>query len=188
MSGYLQLAENPYSHLADSNKELYVFVPAGYRGATKDLYIREDAFDNLPAGQWDQLMDELEPYQNTGMAGIFSRNKEKRQARKDARSQKKSTKSALKVAKKDARLKRVQSGETGLKTLIGGAKDIVGSIFGTPQDKSLDVNAGGGGLDISYNENPSFFEQYKTPIFIVGGLGLAFLGYKAISSMNKKKK
>jgi hypothetical protein len=184
---YLQLAD-PYSHLAESNKDLYVFIPAGYRGAVQDLYVREDAFDSLPANQWDQLMTELEPYQNVGMSGIFSRAKEKRQARKDQRSQKKETKSALKVAKKDAKLKRVQSGETGLKTLIGGAKDIVGSLFGTPQDKTLDVNAGGGGLDISYNDNPTFFEQYKTPIFIVGGLGLAFLGYKAISSMNKGKK
>lgn len=176
---YLQLAENdPYSHLAQNipleARDLYIYVPQGYRGATKDLYIREDLLDTMPRAAFSQMMFELEPYQNQGMS-----DKAGRQARRDARKAKKTQKDELKEAKRLAKLERAKSGETGLKTLISGAKDIVGGIFGTGATDTTGQTRGfEGSIEFGAPTEESTMSKYKIPL-IIGGVALAgFLVYK----------
>ena len=100
---YLQLADNAYEHLAQRPNEYYVFIPAGFRGAMKDSYIREDLFDNLSPYDYQQIMQELAPYQNTGMSDKASR-KADREAKKTAKADKKATQGG--GARRDARAER----------------------------------------------------------------------------------
>ena len=180
---YLQLAEDPYMHLAQNipleARDLYVYVPQGYRGATKDLYIREDLLDAMPRNAYAKMMFELEPYQNMGMSS-----KESRQARRDARKLKRSQKDELKEQKRLAKLERIKSGETGLKTLLTGAKDIVGGIFGTGATDTTDTRGLEGSIEFGNQEpEPTGIAKYKVPL-IIGGVALAgFLVY----TMTKKK-
>ena len=186
--GYLQLAESPYDRLAEGipAKDLFVFVPAGFRGAVKDMWIREDAFDAMPEMEYLELMRSLEPYQNTGMSYGFTQlsGKAERQARRDARKQKKEGKAAVKQAKQAAKIERAKSGKTALDTIIGGAQNIVGTIFGGgAADKTkaeIEGNIGGYEFDLAPEE--SFFEKNKTLIILggvaVGGLALYMLTKK----------
>jgi len=66
--GYLQLAEMDYSMLAENPKENYIFIPAGYAGASKDMHVREDYFDNLNDAEYIAMMRELAPYQGQGLS------------------------------------------------------------------------------------------------------------------------
>jgi hypothetical protein len=66
--GYLQLAENNYFMLAENPKENYIFIPAGYAGASKDMHVREDYFDNLSDAEYIAMMRELAPYQSQGLS------------------------------------------------------------------------------------------------------------------------
>jgi len=180
---YLQLAEDNYSHLAQgmptSASDMYVFIPQGYKGAQKDLYIREDLLDNVPEMVYQKMMFELEPYQNTGMSA-----KEDRDARKQARKDRKALRGETRDARQQARLDRAKSGETGLKTLISGAKDIVGGIFGTGTTDTT----GRGPVDFNASigigtEEETFFQKFKIPLIIGGVAVTGFLVYK----MMKKK-
>jgi hypothetical protein len=182
---YLQLAENPYSHLAQNiptdAREMYVYVPAGYRGADQDMYIREDLLDAMPTAAYQKMMFELEPYQNTGMSA-----KSDREARRQARKDKKALRSETKAAKQQARLERAKSGETGLKTLISGAKDIVGGIFGTGTTTDTTGRAPiTGSIDFGTPEEESFLSKYKVPL-IIGAAGV--IGFVVYKQMNKKKR
>jgi len=187
---YLQLAErDPYSYLAESGKELYIFVPQGFKGAQSDMYIREDTLDNLSNADYQQLMFELEPYQNRGMSG-----KADRQQRRDARATKKASKGG--GARREARQTRVATRQqakvdkqtakgTGkgagfLDKIIGGAT----SIFG--KEPALDVSYSGDGtaIDVSTGSEPSFMDKYKVPL-IIGGVVLVAGG---IYLATKKKK
>lgn len=188
--GYLQLAESPYDRLAEGipAKDLFVFVPAGFRGAVKDMWIREDAFDAMPEMEYLELMRSLEPYQNTGMSYGFTQlsGKAERQARRDARKQKKEGKAAVKQAKQAAKIERAKSGKTALDTIIGGAQNIVGTIFGggsqTGQEK-LDVQGTVGGVEFDLGPEESFFQKNKT-LIIIGGIGLGGL---ALYMLTKKR-
>jgi hypothetical protein len=179
---YLQLAEDPYSHLAQNipveARDMYVYVPAGYKGAPKDLYIREDLLDNVPEMVYKKMMFELEPYQNTGMSA-----KEDRQARKEARQQRKALRGETRDARQQARLERAKSGETGLKTLLTGAQNIVSGIFGTgATDTTGQDRAFEGSIQFGTPEE-SPMSKYRVPL-IIGGVAVAgFLVYK----MMKKK-
>jgi hypothetical protein len=68
--GYLQLAEMDYSMLAENPKENYIFIPAGYAGASKDMHVREDYFDNLSDAEYLAMMRELAPFQNQGLSAV----------------------------------------------------------------------------------------------------------------------
>lgn len=184
---YLQLAErDPYSYLAESGKELYIFVPQGFRGSQKDMYVREDTFDNLSPMDYQQLMFELEPYQNRGMSG-----KEDRQARRNARAKKKETRgggarrearSQRQAQRQEARATRQASGGGFLDKIIGGAT----SIFGKEPTGGLDVSyEGGDGTAIDVNTGgQTFMDKYKVPL-IIGGVVLVAGG---IYLATKKKK
>lgn len=185
---YLQLADNGYSHLAQRPNEYYIFVPQGFRGATKDSYIREDLFDNLSDYDYAVVMDQLAPYQITGLSDKASR-KADRAAKKEAKAAKKATQGG--GARREARAERQSSrqqaridkkaagGGAGgfLDKVIGGAKDIFG--------KGVDVEGNVGGLVVDYDTTPpTFFEQYKIPL-IIGGVVVAA---GTIYLVTKKKK
>jgi len=188
---YLQLAErDPYSYLAESGKELYIFVPQGFKGSQKDMYVREDAFDNLSSAEYQQLMFELEPYQNKGMSG-----KADRQQRKDARAAKKATqgggarrdaRAMRQKGRQDSKLARVQAGG-GIGNILGKVVDGAKSIFGKDADTGLDVSYSGGDgtqIDVNTGGEPSFMEKYKVPL-IIGGVVLVAGG---IYLATKKKR
>jgi hypothetical protein len=181
---YLQLAENdPYSHLAQdipvSAREMYVYIPQGYRGASKDMYIREDLLDTMPQSAYNKLMYELEPYQNTGLsAGRGAERRADRKAKRDAR----------KDARMEARDVRSQRRADIFGKLTDTAGNLVKGIFGGSE---TDATAGatrtpeGFNLDVSVGQEQSFLSKYKVPL-IIGGVAVGgFLLYK---TMNKKKR
>lgn len=174
--GYLQLAENdPYSHLAEvgaDSMKFYVYIPEGYRGATKDMYIREDVLDDLPAATYAQIMFELAPYQNTGLSASKEEREAQRSERKAGREERKNTRATAGKTRQDARTERQRlrseskgkgAGAFGgiLNTVAGTAKDIFGK-------GNVDVNAGGGEFSVDYSSQPeeSFFSRYKIPIIL----------------------
>lgn len=169
---YLQLAERDFTSLAEEiiNKgEQYVFIPQGFRGAEKDLYIREDLFDQLPDSTYNALMNSLEMYQNTGLSAGQSK------ARRDARRAKRTEKKAAKQTKKDANKDKRAARFGGILDKVGG---IVGNIVGG--NKEVDVTAGNGGIDFSYQQNEeSWISRNKIPVaigavvLIGGGIYLA---------------
>jgi hypothetical protein len=166
---YLQLADDPYSYLAANDpKQLYVFVPAGFMGATQDTYIREDKFDNLPENQYQIIMQQLAPYQPAGLSD--------RASRRAARTEKKS-------ARRDAKQKRVETRSAAIGSALQKGGDLIKNLIGGAQP--IDVQAGG--LDISYDTEPSFFEKNKT-LVIVGGLAVLAGGVYLIAKNAKKKK
>ena len=165
---YLQLADDPYSYLAANDpKQLYVFVPAGFMGATQDTYIREDKFDNLPENQYQIIMQQLAPYQPAGLSD--------RASRRAARTEKKS-------ARRDAKQKRVETRSAAISGALQKGGDLIKNLIGGAQP--IDVQAGG--LDISYDKEPSFFEKNKT-LVIVGGLAVLAGGVYLIAKKKKRK-
>jgi hypothetical protein len=184
---YLQLAENPYEHLAQTStinaSDNYIFIPAGYRGAVKDMYVREDLLDPMPNISYQKMMFELEPYQNTGMSA-----KEDRDARRQSRKDRKALRGETRDARKEARLSRIQSGETPLKTLIGGATNIVSSLFGggnAPADDTTGRAPITGSIEFGDVPQQSFLSRYKVPL-IIGAAGV--IGFVVYKQMNKKKR
>ena len=178
---YLQLAEAPgFEHLAQNfaaNTDKYIFVPQGFRGAQKDSYVREDLFDGLSDQEFAILMQELAPYQNTGLSSKASR-QERRKERKTTKAANKKEKIQIRQA---AKTERVKAGG-GIAGAIGKVGDIAKSILAP--GTGVDVTAGG--KDISFNvqeEEESFFTKYKTPLLIGGGLLLA----GTIYTITKKK-
>jgi hypothetical protein len=170
--GYLQLAENAdpnLVHLAETtvkNADKYVFIPQGYRGAEKDLYVREDLFDNLPETVYQNLMFELEPFQNQGLSGKMA---DRRAARRDARQKRIETRAGSRAA------------GTSFLDKIGG---VAGNILGGLKGGSIDVQTGPGEFSVDYSGEPSFFEKYKIPI-LFGGAALIGGG---IYLVTRKKK
>lgn len=170
--GYLQLAESAdpnLVHLAETtvkNADKYVFIPQGYRGAQKDLYVREDLFDNLPETVYQNLMFELEPFQNQGLSGKMA---DRRAARREARQKRVETRAAA----------RAQGG--GFLDKIGNiATNVIGGLKGG----SIDVQTAPGQFSVDYSDEPTFFEKYKVPI-IIGGVAL--IGGGIYLATRKKK-
>jgi LPXTG-motif cell wall-anchored protein len=156
----------------------------------KDSYIREDLFDNLSPYDYQQIMQELAPYQNTGMSDKASR-KANREAKKSAKAEKKTTQGAgarrdakamRQKQRQDSRLAKVQAGG-GIGNVLGKVVDGAKNIFG----KGLDVEASGGGLEIDYSSGgePTFFEKNKIPL-IVGGVAVVGLGVYLLTKKKKK--
>lgn len=179
---YLQLAENdPYSHLAQdipvSAREMYVYIPQGYRGASKDMYIREDLLDVMPQNAYNKLMYELEPYQNTGLsAGRGAERRAERKAKREARKDK----------RMEARDVRSQRRADIFGKLTDTAGSLVSGIFGGG-DTTETKGPIDGSVQFDFGTQPeeTFFSKYKVPL-IVGGVAVGgFLLYK---TMNKKKR
>jgi len=145
---YLQLAEDFY--LSEDPSEMYVFIPAGYRGAPKDMYVREDYFDGMSEYEFSQIMDELEPYQPmlSAKGDRKAIKAQRRSERKAKREDKRSTsKGAQRQASKLARIQARQAGKTERAAMgggFGGALDKIGGI-------TSKIFGGGAGADQAFD-------------------------------------
>ena len=161
-------------HLAEvpaQNMKFYVFIPAGYRGAEKDMYIREDVLDDLPEATYTQIMSELKQYQTTGLSDA----KEDRAKRKADRNARKDTRANAGKTRQEARTKRQELRSTAKAQGNGKFADILGTVAGTAKDifgkGNIDVNAGGGDFSASYSgADESFFSKYKIPLILGGAV------------------
>jgi hypothetical protein len=171
---YLQLAENNY--LAASPNELYIFIPQGFKGSEKDMYIREDLLDNLPQDQYNDLMMQLTPYQPQGMSELSDR-----ASRKAARQARKATKGG--PARREAKQKRIEtraaaraSGGGVLNKVIGAATNIFGKGETMPTQRDFSITGSPDEFTASFNNadgEESFFERNKTPLLIGGAVLVA---------------
>jgi len=176
---FLQLADN-YSMLAQNRSENYIFIPAGYAGSTKDMNVREDYFDNLNDAEYMAMINELAPFQSQGLsavgiaavgAGAFNVAKNlinRRKARVAAGTAKPLFKPGGLISRIGDRIKAKQAGAGDLQTVTN------------QNNLPLDTRGGGvqigGTIDIGGNEQPqepTFFQKYKMPILIGGGLIVA---------------
>ena len=188
----LQLAEG-MNYLAEDTNPMkdYIFIPGGMFGVTEDTYVRQDFFDGLDEKEFEAVISSLAPFQNTGISdgavefavgllpggavaskgiaiakGLIA-NRKKRVANGTANP--------------------ILKGKSG--SLIGKVKGAVEKITGKGDTKKLpavDVSGSVGGttFDLTTGQQPaseSFFTKYKTPLLVVGGLAVAFLGYKVIT-------
>lgn len=174
---YLQLAENDYTMLAAANYDKYIFIPEGFRGAVKDSYVREDLFDTLPDMVYDQLMVELEQFNQVGLSGKADR-KARREERKKLKATKKAGRGA--AARREARQKRIETRAAarektgGFAGILGKVGEVAGNILGTNR-AAIDVTAGGGDFSLDVDtEEETFFQKYKTPL-IIGGVAIGGL-------------
>jgi hypothetical protein len=175
---YLQLAESPYNRLAQqAPNELYIFVPQGFKGSTKDMYIREDKFDDLPESEYRELMMQLAPYQGQGMSELSDR-----ASRKAERKARRATKGG--AARREARQKRVETraaaraaGGGVLDKVIGAATNIFGKGGETlPTERDFTITGSPGSLDVSIDNadgEESFFQRNKIPLLIGGAVLVA---------------
>jgi len=174
---FLQLADN-YSMLAQNRPENYIFIPAGYAGASKDMHVREDYFDNLSDEEYLAMMRELAPYQTQGlsfipivaagakvagaakgMVGNTVRNLiARRKARVAAGTAKPLFKPGGLVSRIGAKLKGQQNEPTDLMPVNMDPKSGGVQIGGT-----IDI----GGADVPQEQ--TFFQKYKMPLLIGGG-------------------
>jgi hypothetical protein len=188
---FLQLADN-YSMLAQNRSENYIFIPAGYAGATKDMNVREDYFDNLTDAEYMAMMQELAPFQNQGLSAVGA-----------ALVAGKAISALGPFAKKliDRRKARVAAGTAkplfkpgGLISRIGDkikAKQAGGGN-GELMPVQMDPRGGGvqigGTIDIGGDEQPqeqTFFQKYKMPLLIGGGALL--IGGIYLATRKKRK-
>lgn len=114
---YLQLAEN-------GTTSPYISVPTS-QGLVQ---VREDYFDALPPVQWEQVMNQLAPFQPSGGLAELS-DKETRRRRKEARTQKKEAR----AAKKQAKAEDIESGARGERRerILGKATETWGKVAST---------------------------------------------------------
>jgi hypothetical protein len=179
--GYLQLAEMDYSMLAENPKENYIFIPAGYAGASKDMHVREDYFDNLSDAEYMAMMRELAPYQNQGLSAVgaaliagkalatklgpFAKNLiDRRKARVAAGTAKPLFKPGGLISRIGDRIKAKQAG-AGNGELMPVQMD--------PRGGGVQI---GGTIDIGGEEQPqeqTFFQKNKNLLLIGGAVAAA---------------
>ena len=201
---FLQLAEGTndgnYSALAETGgvMDAYVFIPAGFLPEfDKDTYVRADYFDKYDPVTAEALINALISQQTVGLSvvGVGA-----------------ALTAGLGFAKKivDNRKAKVASGEKKPLFGTGGIfKGKPGGLFDklkgataapAPQEKTVNlpeqpvggsVQLPGGQFQVGFTpaEQPTaqqgtFFQKYKTPLLIGGGLLAAGLVYMAV----RKKK
>ena len=172
---FLQLADN-YSMLAQNRSENYIFIPAGYAGATKDMNVREDYFDNLSDAEYMAMIQELAPFQSQGLSAIgigavaggalnVAKNLiNRRKARVAAGTAKPLFKPGGLISRIGDRIKAKRAGGGDLQTVTN------------ENNMPLDTRGGGvqigGTIDIGGEDVPqeqTFFQKYKMPLLIGGG-------------------
>ena len=171
---FLELAEDRFSMLAQDPKENYIFIPAGYAGASKDMHVREDFFDGLTDQQFIAMMQDLAPFQNTGLsalpiaiaAGAAAKKLiARRQARVAAGTAKPLIKPGGLISKIGAQIKGRISG------MQPGEQDAV--IMERNLPISGGVNVGGAQIDFETAPAQTFFQKYRMPLIIGGVIFLA---------------
>jgi hypothetical protein len=199
---FLQLAEGTndgnYSALAETGgvMDAYVFIPAGFLPEfDKDTYVRADYFDKYDTVTAEALINALISQQTVGLSvGVGA-----------------ALTAGLGFAKKivENRKAKVASGEKKplfgaggiFKGKPGGLFDKLKGATGAPEPQEKTVNLPeqpvggslqlpGGQFNVGFNptEQPAaqgtFFQKYKTPLLIGGGLLVAGIVYM---SVRKKK-
>jgi hypothetical protein len=166
----------------------YLFIPKHISGAPRDLYVREDYFDDLTDAEWKDMAWRLAPFQKSITQGLSevellsgrAERRKKREEKKKAKQERKAEKQKLKMEKKQAKneikkaraeaIKTGKGGEVGNKILstIGG---IAGAVLGIPNPAAgPDAAAGATPPDDLPEDKP----WYKNP-FVIGG-GVLLLG------------
>jgi len=169
---YLQLAD-PYTRLAGGiDKSLYIFIPAGFMGAEKDVYVREDKFDNLPENEYQVIMQKLAPYQPQGLSGKRADRKAKEAADKEAR----------RKERLEAKQKRVETRSGAFGNVLNKASDVLTGVIAGKSGVSVQTP----GVDVSINQ-PTFWEKYKLPILISSTV-ITIAGVAYFVTKNKKSK
>ena len=172
---FLQLADN-YSMLAQNRSENYIFIPAGYAGATKDMNVREDYFDNLSDAEYLAMMQELAPFQSQGLsvvpiiagaasaaAPVVKKLIARRQARVAAGTAKPLFKPGGLISRIGDKIKAKQAGGGDLTTVTN------------QNNMPVDTRGGGSGsfefnIDDQTQPEQTFFQKYKMPLLIGGGV------------------
>jgi len=188
----LQLAENSYlaeneMYLAENPVgENYIFIPAGMFGMDKDTYVRYDFFESLGDVEFQAAMEALAPFQPQGLSAVGA-----------------IVGSAVALGKKAApalqkaianRKAKVASGQAKPLFKPGGTLANLGSkikagvnkLKDVPAEKvddviekttpiSGDVTVGNTQIQFERDEpKQNFWETYKKPILIGGGLVAAY--------------
>ena len=161
----LQLAESPFSHLAESNAmSNYIFIPAGMFDQLEDTYVREDFFDSLSDQEYQEVITALAQYQNQGMSAV-----------------------GMIVASGTAKPIFKSGGKlAGLKDKVTGAINKLKNESNAGSEKKVPVDITGSVAGTSFDitsgqpEAEPFLTKYKTPLLVAGGLTGAYLLYKAV--------
>lgn len=191
----LQLAESNYSYLAENGMYLaespvrdnYIFIPAGMFGMDQDTYVRYDFFESLGDTEFAAAMEALAPFQPQGLSAVGAIVTGAVQVGKvaapaiqkaiDNRKEKVAAGTAKPLFKPGGALanlgSKIKAGVNKLKNVPAGAvTDVIEKT--TPITGSVDV--GGTSIDFSTGqpEKQNFFQQYKKPLLIGGGLLAAY--------------
>jgi len=192
----LQLAESPYSMLAENEMYLaqqgpvtenYLFIPAGMFGMETDTYVRSDFFDSLSDQEFDAVITAIAPFQPQGLSAVGA-------VLTAAQVAGKAVAPAVKKAIEN-RQQKVAAGTAkpifkpggALSNLAGKVKAGVQKLKNVPADQTLSViekttpvtgsvEIGSTTLDFSTGQpaKQNFFTKYKTPL-LIGGAALAGL-------------
>lgn len=193
----LQLAENGYNHLAenmylqeDPVSGNYIFIPAGMFDMDRDTYVRYDFFESLGPVEFDAAMQALAPFQPQGLSAVGA-------IVTTATAVGKTVAPAIKKAI-DNRQAKVAAGTAkplfkpggALANLGGKIKAGVDKLKNVPAEKVTDViekttpisgnvTVGGTTLDFESGQPEKagiggFYQKYKRPILIGGGLVAAY--------------
>jgi hypothetical protein len=201
---YLQLAEGTndgnYSELAEdinSALDMYVFIPANFLPEfNKDTYVRADYFNKYDAATAEAILNQLANMQTVGLsvvgvAAIASGGLkvakallDKRKANVQAGTAKPLFKPGGKVANLLAKIK------PAAQQIKAAQEEKKGPILPT-EPVGATVQLPSGSFNVGFNpaEQPaaaqtSFFQKYKTPLLIGGGL----LAAGGIYLLMKRKK
>tara|TARA_R100000655_G_scaffold109244_1_gene163227 strand:+ start:769 stop:1353 length:585 start_codon:yes stop_codon:yes gene_type:complete len=188
--GKLQLAENG----TPAKMENYIFVPAGFMGATEDRYVREDVLDELPDEQYYEIVEALEMVTPNEMLGDRASRQARRQARREARQTRRAERRANRQRRKDyrmtkgerrreARERRLNIRQAGrTERAFGRQKAYGGAISGLVQKAGAglmqpQVDQRGFPIGGELNFGTSTWEQYKWPIIIGGTVLMGGIAY-----------
>lgn len=176
---YLQLSESNDMYLSQGGDSEYIFIPEGFRGAPQSMYVREDYFDNMPESMYNQIMDELEPYQpGDTLSFIGKKARERRAQRREERQARKTAKREQKYSAKQARIEARQAGRTR-RTEAGGG--FAGAIKGIGGAVSSILGGGQGPMDMDSADRfamevgPDMEPKKNYLPLIIGGVAAAGL-------------
>lgn len=191
---YLQLAEGEnngnYSALAESVFDNYVFIPANFLPEfSKDSYVRADYFTKYDPTTANAVLNALAPYQtatlNEGAVSTAVSLLPLPGAGAAAK--------GIDLAKKLIANRQAAVAAGTKKPLFKGLFNKAATQTPTQQEKKFpDINVSadvdGQQFGVTYKkpeeQQPTFFQKYKTPLLIGGGLLVVGLGYMLL----KKKK
>lgn len=211
---YLQLAEGTndgnYSALAESADnvlDMYVFIPANFLPEfNKDTYVRADYFNKYDTATADAILNALNQYQTTGtlneglvqgalnfipgVGPIASKGLGVAKALIQKRQEKVATGTAKPLFKPGGKIANLIAKVKPAAQQIKAAQEKKGPILPT-EPVGATVTTPAGSFNVGFNpaEQPAaaqqtFFQKYKTPLLIGGGL----LAVGGVYLLMKRKK